>query len=131
MTVTTEGTAVGHEDLMSDLLQDPEFREDWEASTFARVVANQVIRYRVDHDLSQRKLAIQLGIHASQVARLELGEHEPRVSTLQLLTRRLGLRFHIDIHPAGHAPMTHIAAGNDRVERAISDGVETIVYAAF
>lgn len=129
MTVTTAGVAISHEDLMNDLLQDPEFRDAWAASTFARVVANQVIRYRIDHDLSQRKLATRLGVHASQVARLELGEHEPRFSTLQLLTRRLGLRFHIDIYPAGQAPPVHVAAGNDRVGRAISDGVETLVYA--
>lgn len=130
MTATSEGVALSHDELMEDLLRDPEFREIWAASTFARMVANQVIRYRIGHGLSQRKLAALLGMHASQVARLELGEHEPRLSTLQLLTRRLGLCFRIDIHPVGQASEARFAGSYDRVEQVTADGVETIVSAS-
>ena len=38
-------------------LQDPEMREYWERTALARAVANAVIRYRIDHSLSQRALA--------------------------------------------------------------------------
>jgi transcriptional regulator with XRE-family HTH domain len=130
MTATIEGTVTTHEELMGDLLRDPEFRERWEATAFARLVANEIIRYRIEHGLSQRKLALMLDVHPSQVARLEIGEHEPRLSTLHRLSRVLGLSFGIDIHPVGHAPVNREAPPTTSVERAIADGVETLIYVA-
>lgn len=81
-------------------LQDPEMREYWERTALARAVANAVIRYRTEHELSQRALAETLGWKPSQVARLELGEHNPGMETLTHLAQRLGLRFRMDIGPA-------------------------------
>ena len=114
--------------MVDSLLEDADLRREWEDSTVARAIANQVIRYRVEHGLSQRALAARLGVSASLVGRLELGEHEPRLSTLQLLTRRLGIRFNIDIHPLGAGGRR--AADESHVERAVSQGVETLVYIA-
>lgn len=82
-------------------LQDPEMREYWERTALARAVANAVIRYRIDHSLSQRALAEKLGWKPSQVARLELGEHNPGMETLAHLAQRLGLRFRLEVGPTG------------------------------
>ena len=84
-------------------LQDPEMREYWERTALARAVANAVIRFRTQHGLSQRTLAAKLGWKPSQVARLELGEHNPGMDTLTHLAQRLGLRFRVEIGPAGRA----------------------------
>ncbi len=80
-------------------LKDPEMREYWERTALARAVANAVIRYRSENELSQRALAVGLGWNPSQVARLELGEHNPGLGTLTHLTQRLGLRFVMEITP--------------------------------
>jgi transcriptional regulator with XRE-family HTH domain len=121
---------IDHDQMMRDLLQNPTVREDWERTAFARAVANQVLRYRIEHDLSQRALAKRLGVSQALVGRLELGEHEPRISTLQKLSQILGLRFSIDIHPAEETPARLSTPDDDRVERATSGGVETIVLAS-
>jgi DNA-binding XRE family transcriptional regulator len=81
------------------LKQDPELREMWERSAFARAVANEVLRYRVEHGLTQSALARKLGVSQPLIGRLELGEHEPKFSTLQRLSRVLGLTFTVTIHP--------------------------------
>ena len=81
-------------------LQDPEFRAEWERTALARAVANTVVRYRTDQDLSQRELAQLLGWKQSQVARLELGEHNPSIETLVHLVRKLGLSITVDLEPA-------------------------------
>ena len=81
-------------------LQDPEMREYWERTALARAVANAVVRYRTEHGMSQRVLAEKLGWKPSQVARLELGEHNPGMDTLTHLAQRLGLRFTMEIGPA-------------------------------
>lgn len=123
------GNAISHEEMMGMLLEDPEIREDWEKSAFARAIAHQVIRYRIEHDLSQRELAKRLGVSQGLVGRLELGEHEPRLSTLQMLSRALGLRFSIDIHPEGTEPAANVSITDSRVQRSTANGVETLVLA--
>jgi len=87
------------DDVLSEQLQDPIFREEWERTAVARAVALRVITYRVEHGLSQAGLARELGVSQPLVARLEAGEHEPTFATLSRLSRRLGLEFHIDITP--------------------------------
>lgn len=118
--------AISFEELLAQQLEVDDFRQDWERTVLARSVADQVIRYRVEHDLSQRALAEVLGVSQAVVGRLELGEHEPRISTLSGLSRKLGLRFSIDILPAD-TPAQH----NDAVvNRVVSGGVELIVSAS-
>lgn len=118
------------EDFLEEQLQDPEFREEWERTAYARAIANQVIRYRGEHGLSQAALARKLGVSQPVVGRLELGEHEPKVSTLRNLSEKLGMRFVIDIHPsdAGHPEST--STSGRAVERIVSRGVEMLVQAS-
>lgn len=94
----THGEVVAHE------LHDDEFRSEWERLEFARVLAARVIEYRADHDLTQTALAKLLGIPQSQVARLEIAEHEPSRATLERLAGRLGMEFTINIAPARREP---------------------------
>ncbi len=126
MSVNTSST-LSYDEMMSTLLEDDELRQSWEESTIARAIANQVIRYRVEHGLSQRALAARLGVSPGLVGRLEVGEHEPRLRTLQLLTRRLGLRFNIDIHPVGTPG--RLSPNDQHVEQVTTNGVETLIYA--
>jgi transcriptional regulator with XRE-family HTH domain len=94
----TQGTLVGEK------LNDPEFRERWEAKTLARAVAAQVVTYRADHGLSQKALGDLLGVRQPQVARIESGEHTPELDTLARLSHVLGIEFALDITPAKQEP---------------------------
>ena len=87
------------DEVLAEELKDPEFRREWERTALARAVANQVIAYRAEHDLTQSELAKLLGMHQPQVARIEAGDHTPEILTLVRLSRTLGLEFHIDITP--------------------------------
>jgi DNA-binding XRE family transcriptional regulator len=89
----------GHDEVLADQLDDPEFHQEWDRSAFARAVANRVIAYRVEHRLSQAQLGKQLGMAQSAVARLEGGDREPSLATLARLARCLDIEFHIDITP--------------------------------
>lgn len=89
--------------------QDPEFREEWDALAFSRKVANQVIAYRVEHGLTQRALAEQVGLKQSAIARLEIAETQPRLETLAKLSKAAGLVF--DLHVAnGAVEIVQVAA---------------------
>lgn len=90
-----------NDELIAEQLRtDPEFRAEWERTALARAVAVAIVRYRADHDLSQRELAERLGMKQPQVARLELGEVNPSMDTLMRITSQLGIEFTIDIRPA-------------------------------
>jgi serine acetyltransferase len=95
------GTRSSRDVLAEDLERDPEFRQEWERTALARAVALAVVGYRVRHELSQRKLAERLGWAPSQVARLELGAHNPSLDTLIFLSQKLRLRFALAINPPG------------------------------
>ena len=65
----------------------------------AREVASRVVRYRVEHGLSQAELGARLGVSQPYVARQESGDQLPTLTTLARLAQRLGLEFHIDVTP--------------------------------
>lgn len=118
-----------HDEIMRELLSDPESREYWERTKFARAIAKQIIRYRAQHGLSQTALARRIGVSQPVVARWELGEHEPSVSTLRKLSRTLGMRFTIDIYPANVSP-AGFPELDESAQRITSDGVEILLLAS-
>jgi ribosome-binding protein aMBF1 (putative translation factor) len=112
------------------LRQDPTFRAYWERTALARAVALAVLGYRVKHGLTQTRLAEKLGARQPQVARLEMGEHTPSLEMLQRLARVLGLRFIVDVAPAGAgAPESALTlpAGVEVVEDVTADGSRVMV----
>lgn len=97
-----------NEELIAEqLTTDPAFRTEWERTALARAVAVAIVRYRGEHDLSQRELAERLGMKQPQVARLELGEVNPSIETLMRISAQLAMEFTIDVRPAG-APARNV-----------------------
>ena len=90
---------IGNAEVLEEMLQDPQFRAEWERTALARAVAEAVIRYRAEHGLSQTALARLLGWRQPVVARLEAAEHNPTMDTLVTLARTLGLRMQVDVGP--------------------------------
>ena len=121
-----------NDELIAEQLQtDPEFRAEWERTALARAVAVAIVRYRAEHDLSQRDLAQRLGMKQPQVARLELGEVNPSIDTLMRVSSRLGIEFTIDVRPAGVPArnMTRTAKTRGAVGSLCVDGAELTVAA--
>ena len=103
--MTAQPTTISHEALLAEeMARDPEFREEWERTALARLVAVQLIKYRATNKLSQRGLAEKLGKKQPYVARLEAGETNPDLETLVNISRALGIEFVIDIAPAAKTP---------------------------
>ena len=117
--------------LTEQLRTDPEFRAEWERTALARAVAVAIVRYRAEHELSQRDLAQRLGMKQPQVARLELGEVNPSMDTLMRISSRLEIEFTIDIRRAG-APARNVTNGA-QTKRAVGSlragGAEFLVAA--
>jgi transcriptional regulator with XRE-family HTH domain len=109
------------DEVLSEKLQDPEFRTEWERTALARDVANAVIKYRLERKLSQRKLAEQLGWKQPAVARLEVAENNPSFATLCDLAQKLGMELILDITPMGpHSAGSTLSRQTLRCSRAQS-----------
>ena len=78
-----------------EALQDPEFREAWEASE----PAYQVARLRIMRGLTQAQLAELVGTKQPSIARLESGRVEPKLSFLRRVVEALGARLEVRIIP--------------------------------
>jgi ribosome-binding protein aMBF1 (putative translation factor) len=112
------------------LEQDPAFRAYWERTALARAVALAVVDHRISRRLTQTQLAEKLGVRQPQVARLEMGEHSPSLEVLRRLAAVLGLRFIVEVAPAGeHAPESAVTLPSDMqvVEDVIGDGSRIVV----
>jgi len=113
------------------LQRDPVFRGEWERTALARAVALRVLGYRIDHGLTQTALAEILGMRQSAIARLELGEQNPRVETLLRLSEVLGMEFLLHVTPAGQsAPWPDPETATDTVREQVQAGKSAVLAAA-
>jgi ribosome-binding protein aMBF1 (putative translation factor) len=129
--MTTRPKTVSYEALLAEeMARDPDFREEWEQTALARLVAVQLIKYRAANQLSQRALAEKLGKKQPYVARLEAGETNPDLETLVNISCALGIEFVIDIAPAAKTPelVTREVAAEHATTR--QSGVSVVVAAA-
>jgi DNA-binding XRE family transcriptional regulator len=79
--------------------RDPQVAAELEQSSVAEQLALWLIRYRVEHGLSQAALARLVGMKQPAIARLEAGDHEPSLTTLARLSRALDVALTLDIAP--------------------------------
>ncbi len=95
------GNAIPWRELLREDLSDPAFRAEWERTAVARAVAIWLCRYRAQEGLTQEQLAARLGLKQAAVGRLELGEVEPKVSTLLRLSSALGVPIVLAVDRTG------------------------------
>lgn len=129
--MTEEKRLLNSQDVFAELDADPEARARRERLALARAAGDAVIRFRIEHKLSQRALAAKLGMRQSHIARLEASEHNPSLDMLQRLARELGLRFILDVSPAGKKRLALKLPTDVRVVEGIeAAGGERVLVAA-
>jgi DNA-binding XRE family transcriptional regulator len=90
--------------------RDPEYRrlrDQWQPY---EEVAWQLVRYRMDHKLTQQQLAKKVGTSHSQISRIESGRHRTSVETLRRIAEAVGMRLVIGLEPMTRYRSRHRAA---------------------
>ncbi len=77
---------------------DPEYAAEVDRLRLADAVSVAVVKYRAEKNLSQTQFAAAMGWKQPQVARLERGDVQPSISTLERLARAGILTVHVDQH---------------------------------
>jgi ribosome-binding protein aMBF1 (putative translation factor) len=77
----------------------PEYRAELARLDPYEEIAREVIRLRMDSNLSQQGLADLVGTTKSAISRLESGHHAPTVSTLRKIATAFELKLVISFEP--------------------------------
>ena len=90
-------------ELHEEWMQDPAYRQAYEAQRQEFDLASQLISARVRAGLTQEQLAQRMGTTQSAIARLEGGGRVPSVKTLERFAQATGTRLVLRFENANDA----------------------------
>lgn len=82
-------------------LQDKEFKEEWETLEPEFSVIQAMIDARKSTGLTQKQLSEKTGISQADISKLESGNANPSLRTLQRLASGMGMKVKIEFQPIG------------------------------
>ena len=86
-------------DFLNEQLQDPEFRREYEALQPERAVIHAIIDARQKAWLTQKELSERTGIAQGDISKLENGNANPSIRTLQRLANGMGMTLKVEFLP--------------------------------
>ncbi len=78
-------------DFLKEQLQDPEFQKEYEALQPEHAIMQAIIDARKLSGLTQKELSARTGIAQSDISKLECGNANPSIRTLQRLALAMGM----------------------------------------
>ena len=86
-------------DFLQEQLQDPEFRKEYEALQPEHEVVQAIIDARKNAGLTQKELSERTGIAQGDISKLENGNANPSIRTLQRLAAAMGMTLKVEFLP--------------------------------
>lgn len=80
-------------------MEDPAFREEWEALEPEFQIVRAIIEGREETGLTQAQLAQATGINQANISRLENGTGNPSLQTLKRLAAGMGMKLKLEFVP--------------------------------
>ena len=93
--------SVKFDDFLQEPLQDPEFREEYESLQPENAITQAIIDARHQSGLTQKELSERTGIAQGDISKLERGNANPSLRTLQRLAAGLGMKMKLEFLPMG------------------------------
>lgn len=90
---------MNHQDHLRELLENPEFKRQWEEDEPEREVLHAIAKLRSEQGLTQTELAKRTGIKQGELSKLENGKANPTLETLQKIAKGLGMRLELRFVP--------------------------------
>ena len=86
-------------DYLAEQLKDPEFRREFEALQPEHAVVQALIDARKASGLTQKELSERTGIAQGDICKLERGNANPSIKTLQRLALGMGMVLKVEFIP--------------------------------
>ena len=87
------------EEVLAEKMQDPEFKEEYEALAPEFEIISAMIDARKTSGLTQKQLAERTGIAQGDISKLENGNANPSLKTLQRLAAGMGMQLKLEFVP--------------------------------
>ena len=81
-------------------MKNPEFKEDWDALEPEYQIIKAMLNSRIEKSLTQQQLSEITGIPQADISRLENGNANPSLRTLQRLAEGMGMKLKLEFVPA-------------------------------
>ena len=93
-------TSTSFDEFLSEQLNDPDFAREYELLQPERAVIQALIDARKDSGMTQKELSARTGIAQGDISKLERGNSNPSLKTLQRLAAGLGMVLKLEFVPA-------------------------------
>lgn len=95
-----ECTMKTFDDYLAEELRDPEFKKEYDALELEFQLIRAFLDARNERGLTQKELSQITGITQADISKLENGNANPSIKTLERLAAGLGKRLKIELVPA-------------------------------
>lgn len=85
---------------LKEQLKDPEIKTEWDRLEPEFQIVRALIKIRAEKHISQKQLAELTGINQADISRIENGNANPSLRTLQRLANGLGMKLKLEFVPA-------------------------------
>ena len=89
-------------DYLNTQLSNADFKREWDALEPEFAIIQALIDVRKSAGLTQKELSEITGIAQSDISKLENGNGNPSLKTLQRLASGMGMKMKIEFVPAGN-----------------------------
>jgi transcriptional regulator with XRE-family HTH domain len=91
-------------DFLNEQLKDDEFRTEYEALEPEFAIIQAIINARKANGMTQKQLAECTGITQADISKMERGNANPSIRTLQRLAGGMGMRLKVEFIPSSTTP---------------------------
>ena len=85
---------------LNEQLKNPEFKKEWDALEPEYQIIKAMLATRNEKAMTQKQLADITGIPQADISRLENGNANPSLRTLQRLADGMGMKLKLEFVPA-------------------------------
>lgn len=87
-------------EFLAEQMQNPKFKAEWDALDPEFSVIEAMLKARKESGLTQQQLSERTGIAQTDISKLERGNGNPSLRTLQRLAAGMGMQVKIEFVPA-------------------------------
>lgn len=88
---------IKYEDFHNEQMKDPEYKKAYDALEVEFQIINDILRKRIEKDMSQKDLAKKIGSDQATISRLESGDYNPSIRFLKRVAKAVGGQLKVTI----------------------------------
>ncbi|MFI3255654.1 MAG: helix-turn-helix transcriptional regulator [Eubacteriales bacterium] len=80
----------------NEAMKDPKFRKEYESLETEYTIKRAILKARKERNMTQEQLANETGIDRADISKLERGEANPTIASLERIAEGLGMKLKLE-----------------------------------